>query len=106
VAADSFFAVEAGLAGFFWLLTFAHRFRCASPIARRAFALRIRWGVEIDLLGLPRLFPVSSARAWRSLASSASMAFSIWLFKGDPFVLEGAQNDDAPGKRIAALTFW
>ena len=93
------------MAGFLWLLTFAHRFRCASAIARRALALRIRRGLVLaaevlaDLLvGLAWLLWVRIARAWRSRKISSSMAFNIWSFKGDPFVLEGAQNDDAPSQ--------
>jgi hypothetical protein len=57
------------------------------------------------LVGLTWLLSVRIVRAWRSLKTSSSMAFNIWSFKGDPFA-GAAQNDDAHGQRIAALTFW
>jgi hypothetical protein len=31
------------------------------------------------------------------------MAFNIWSFKGGPFVLEEAQNDDAPWSKDSSI---
>jgi hypothetical protein len=97
MAADSFFAAAAGGAAFCWLLTLAHRLRCASAIARRAFALRVRRGLVLAaagvealadfLVGLAGPFSVRMVRTWRSFAISSSMAFNIWSFKDVPFVL-------------------
>jgi hypothetical protein len=48
------------------------------------------------------LLSVRIARAWRSLKISSSMAFSIWSFKGDPFI-GAAQSDDAPWSENSSI---
>lgn len=81
-------------AAFFWLFTFAQRFRCASAIAFRALALSLRRGlgsedaeedVFFDVLRVVAGTPPRMARAWRKRAISSSMAFNMWSFKGDSF---------------------
>ena len=79
LATDSATVSTAGPAGFFPLLTFAHRFRCASAIARRAFSLKIRRaGVLANFLtGLAWVPSVRMPRACFSFSISSSRAFKI-----------------------------
>ena len=87
---------SAAAAAFFWLFTFAQRFRCASAMACLALALSLRRGLASEdaegdalfavLRVVALLTPPRRARAWRKRAISSSMAFNMmWSFKGDSF---------------------
>lgn len=71
------FFVGAVFAGFFAALTLAQRFRCASAIAFRAFALSFRREAGFSVGGAALLMLESSTRAFWSLSSSASIAAMI-----------------------------
>jgi len=95
LAGAAFFAAflaGAVFVGFFAALTLAHRFRCASAIAFRAFALNLRRFAVFLVGGATLSILDSSPRAFWSLSSSASIAAMIEFVSIGIFLSQKSYN--------------